>query len=218
MALAAGIVAGGSLIGGLGGALIQSNAAQSAAQTQAGAEMAALNAANTNLQPILAQGKALAGPAQAQLTGFLTNPAAALQNYPGYQFALGQTEKAAMNAGTVMGLGGNTLYGLSQNVAGITSQYENQYFQQLYNTLALGLNTQVGAAGTLTGAQTAALTGIGNAQAAGTLGSANALAGGLNTATGGLSSAGLIYALGSQTAGGLTATPVNPNLTASIVQ
>lgn len=197
MALAAGISAAGSL----GGAFLQSNAAQQAAQTQANAQMQALALANANLQPIIAQGKALTSLAMPGITGLVQGGGAAqqaLENFPGFQFALGQTEKAGMNAGTVMGLGGNTAYGIMQAALGLASGTEAQYFNQLNAILNSGLQTQVGAAGTLTGAQTSAITGAANAQAAGTLGSANALAGGL----GGLSNAGLILALGSRTGGG----------------
>lgn len=189
------MVAGAAILGAtsLLGAGIQANAAQSAASQQAAAQMAALNLANQNLQPIIAQGRALSAGVTPQLQSLLTpgQSAAALSSLPGYQWALGQAQQSAMNAGTTMGLGGNALFGLSQAVTGLNQQYENQYFNQLYNTLTAGLQTQTNAAGTLTGAGSAALTGIGNAQAAGTLGMANAFAGGL----GGVGNAALIGAL-----------------------
>ncbi|PWT75078.1 MAG: hypothetical protein C5B60_05855 [Chloroflexi bacterium] len=204
VAVAAGITAAGSL----GGALLTSTAAQSAAKTQADAERAALQMANANLQPIIAQGATLAGAAMPALTQIATPGGAAnvIGTLPGYQFAQQQAAKQGMNAASIMGMGGNAAYGITQTAAGIAQGYWGQYVQALQNMAQLGLQTQVGAAGTLTGAQTSALVGQANALASGTLGSANALAGGL----GGLTNAGLIYALGKNNPGllgGSTGTP-----------
>lgn len=189
MPLGAGIMAAGSL----GGALIQGSAAQSAAQTQANAQMAVAQMAQQNLGPLLARGTNLAQSVTPQLQALLTpgQSASALSQLPGYAWADQVAQTQAKNYGTQMGLGGNALYGLTNMVSGVNQQYENQYFNQLYSTLTAGLQTATNAAGTLTGAVGSALTGAGNAQAAGTLAAGQAAAGGLS----GLSTAGLIYAL-----------------------
>lgn len=204
MALAAGIVAAGSL----GGAFLTSQAAQSAAQTQANAEMQALALANQNLQPGLQRAYGFAGAVQPTLLGLLTPGTAAstLSQLPGYQWSLGQTEEAAQNFATKMGLGGNAAYQLAQDVSGMTA---NNFFFPYLNAEQNAWSAAMGAAGNfagaLTGAQTSALVGAANAQAAGTLGSANAIAGGI----GGISNAGLIAALsGGLGSGGLTANVV----------
>jgi len=60
------------------------------------------------------------------------------------------------------------------------------------NLINAGLTTQTNAASALAGGSQSALSSIGNAQAAGTLGQANALSSGI----GGLSNAALLYGLG----------------------
>lgn len=206
---AAGIIGGASLLGGL----LQSNAATQAAQMQQQTAMAEMQLAQQNLGPILGQGHALSASVMPQLQALLTpgQSAAALSSLPGYQWALGQTQKATANYGTTMGLGGNALYGMAQNVTGLNQGYENQYYQQLSNALGMGLQTETNAAGTLTGSQQAALGQYSQAGAAGILGSANAM----SNALGGVSTAAILGSLGS---GGLfgnnaLGTPVGPATT-----
>lgn len=180
------MVAGAAIMGGasLLGAGIQANAATQAAQDQQQTQMYALGLANQNLQPILGEGKQISGavmqPALAMSGAY--GPQAQMQeleNQPGYQFSVQQADKQVMNMGTTMGLSGNTLYGAAQAVSGINQQYANNYMQNLYNMLALGLGTQTQAAGTLTGAQTSAVTAIGNAQANAALTTGTAYSGAL---------------------------------------
>lgn len=136
-------------------------------------------------------------------TGYLTKeytPADFAQGIdPGYQFRLQQGQEAANRAANVGGgvLGGNALKGLEDYTQGLASQeYGNAFnrFQtqrtNIYNTLAgiAGLGQNAYNTSAQTGAQAAntvgnTIQGIGQAQASGTVGAANALTGGLqNTA------------------------------------
>jgi hypothetical protein len=112
----------------------------------------------------------------------------AFTSSPGYQFQLGQgldALKAASSAGTGATPGGNqmkALMGYGQGLAGTTF---NNYLNQLFGLSNTGLSAasdlgRIGA-GEVQGLQ-ALMTGQGNARAGGTMGAANATAGGLNNA------------------------------------
>ena len=132
------------------------------------------------------------------------NPSlASLEATPGYQFQLGQGEKAITSQATATGGvgGGNTLKALmdyGQGLAGTTYQnafsnwatqaglsqnQQNQSYNQLYNLLNLGESAAAG-----TGAQAISTgnslasnaIGAGNAQAAGVIGASNASSSGIN--------------------------------------
>jgi hypothetical protein len=149
--------------------------------------------------------------------------ASKLDQTPGYQFTLNQGIKALNNQSSAQGLGqsGAQQKGLAQYATGLADQtYNQQYNNALqsfmtnygissdqYNRLAglvgLGQNAAagVGNAGIQTGTNIGnLLTGAGNAQAAGQIGSANAISGGLQ----GLGNSGLLYSLLSGQGGGVS--------------
>ena len=191
----AGAVAGGTAAAGLGGALLSSSAAKSAANTQAqAANTASQNAMNqyyqtrADLLPYNQAGQSAVGA----LGGFLngSNPTGeltALENTPGYQFTLDQGLKSVQSSYASRGLGisGAALKGAANYATGLAQQ---TYQQNLLNPLeylgqlgeSAGAQTgQLGVQSTANANQ-AALGGA-SASAAGTVGAANALTGGLNT-------------------------------------
>jgi len=204
MPITAAISAGVGAAGAIGSSMISSNAADKASQQQAAQAQAALQQQNALfqqgvglVQPFIDYGKG-AGNTLSNLLTPGPNQTAALSQLPGFQFAQDWGQKAVQNIGTTQGLGGNTLAA----GAGFATGQAQQSFGSLANLL-LGLTGQgAGAASsafgnaTQTGANMAnTFTGLGNAQAAGTLGSANALAGGLTGAAGSASNALLLSKL-----------------------
>jgi|SRR6185369_3954413 len=146
-------------------------------------------------------------------TPFSFNPSD-LENTPGYQFTLQQALKAMNNQNSAQGLGlsGAQEKGLMQYATGLANQtYGDQYNRALQqftanyglasdqaNRLAalagLGQNAAagVGNAGIQTGSNIGNLmAGAANAQAAGQIGSANAI----NAGLGSLSNSGMLYAM-----------------------
>ena len=126
-------------------------------------------------------------------------------------------DEETINRRAALGLGGSggTLDALKRQ----TLQLGNQ-FQQLFNTTGLGANTAIGA-----GTQIANLqTGAGAAQAAGTVGAANARAGGFNNllniggaVVGGLGGIGGMFGGAGGAGAGLGAGGINTGLTGSIL-
>lgn len=192
---AIGIGAGVSAVGAVGGSLISSSASKSAANTQASAANTATAASlqeahNTaeTLAPYVSAGNNATNQLSVDLSG--ANPTGELtqlQNTPGYNFALQQGEEATQNSYAPRGLAGSGAAekGAAQYAEGLA---ENTYQQNLLNPLQFLANqgenaaAQTGALGTQNVANANATTvGAGNAQAAGTVGSANAIAGGLGT-------------------------------------
>lgn len=218
----------------------QAAAAQNAAQLQ----LNEFNQTQGNLQPYVAQGAGAAGalspligtqPGGNPLTSFLTKPFQPtmdqLAQTPGYQFTLGQGLQAAQNGFAAQGLGssGAAVKGGVQYAEGLAGTTYQQQFSndlanklQIYNMLAgqsqLGENAaaMVGSQG-LQATQGAGglLTSGAAAQAAGTIGAANALSGGLGALAGAGGNAATLLALnnqglfgnqgGGQAAGGPTA-------------
>jgi hypothetical protein len=209
-----------ALIGGgamLGGALIGSNAAENAADTQADAanrasdlQMQQFQQMQQNLAPYMQLGTSTIPMLQKMLGGdrlntpFSFNPTMQqLEQTPGYQFTLQQGNKALDNAMAAKGLSlsGAQLKGLDAYNTGLASQT----FQQQYQNALQNFNTNYGqaadqynrAAG-LVGLGQNAAAGVGNAglQTASNVGNnimggANALASGqigsANALSGGLS-------------------------------
>lgn len=183
------IGAGVSAAAGIGSALIGGSAAKSAASTQAGA---ANRAADLQLQQ-QQQVRGDLGPynqvgqaANMRLASFalgLGDPTAenaALENTPGYNFALTQGLKSTQNSAAARGLGtsGAALKGAAGFVTGLA---QNTYQANLLNPLQSLSQTgesaaaQTGTLGTTGAANAGAgLIGAGNASAAGTVGAANA--------------------------------------------
>jgi hypothetical protein len=212
-----GWVAAGVAVAGVAGSAIQANAAQSAAQTQANAAEQASQVqqqqyavTRNDLLPYNQQGQKATTELNAELPSLIApfQPTQAqLAATPGYQFTLQQGEQATQNSFAAQGLAdsGAALKGAAnyaEGLAGTTFQQQFQNYlgqhQQIYSMLnaqqTLGENAaaQTGQAGTAAAQSSgAALIGAGNAGAAGTVGSANAISGGLNS----LGSNALTYTL-----------------------
>jgi hypothetical protein len=209
----------GSLIqGGLGflGSQNQAKASAEASKMQTQLQAQALQAQmiqnqrnQENIQPFLNTGTGAANMLTQQLPSLTQafNPIQAqLEQTPGYQFTKSQGLKAVENSAAARGLGvsgaaqkgaANYATGLADNTlntqANIFWNNQNNAYNKLYGTAALGSNAAVGA-GTLgqsnVNSQTNLLTGMGNTQAAGILGQAAAQNQGLGAIGSGLSSIG----------------------------
>ena len=190
----------------IGGALIGANAAQDAANTQAQGQQASLalqkqmfDQQQANQKPYLQAGYSALSDIQ-NLMPTLNRPftAADLNSYlaPNYQFMLGQGQQATQMGTNAASPGSNVDRAnqiFTQNYAG--NAYQNAFNnyqlqnQNIYNRLASLAGIGQTSAGQQTQATTNAMGTMGNtlgnistAQAAGQIGSANALAGGLSNA------------------------------------
>ena len=191
------LAAGVSAAGSIGGGILGSNATQSAAKQEAAAQQASLNwikqvygQTSGNLQPFIGAGQ----NALTSLQGFYGlpggNASGATQgfnqftNTPFYQFPLQQATLATNRALAASGLGqsGGALRAISQLNTGYSSQGLGQYLAGLGGIASGGQTAaaQLGSIGVGTGAQISqANTNLGQSLAAGTIGSANALSGGI---------------------------------------
>lgn len=184
----------------MAGGLIGANASENAAKQQAQQQQNTLNwiqnvygQAGNNLQPFIGAGQS----ALSSLQGFYGLPggnaagaAAGFQNFqstPFYQFPLQQANLATNRSLAASGLtnSGGALRDLSQLNAGYASQGLGQYLSGL-GTLAGGGQSAVSqlagvGIGTIPGVGNA-YTGIGNAQAAGTVGAFNSASSGFSNA------------------------------------
>lgn len=207
-------IAGAGVVGSVASSVISGDAAQSAADTQAGAannateaQLQMFNTAQKNLQPFMSSGtnalnnlSGILGKGQYPGFSFQYNPA----NDPQYNFLLQQGSNAITSQASALGglNSGATLKALSdygQNTALQSYQTEfanslnsyntnrdtfNQFLDRLYNVSSLGENAAAGAgnAAIQTGQSIGSnMIGAGNARAAGTVGSANALSGGISS-------------------------------------
>ncbi len=203
------IIGGLSAAGALGGAAISSSASKSAAQQQVDQSNKALDYTKEAEAPYLGLGstsiaKLMEGFSNGtygpgSLPSFTAPTAAEAEATPGYQFTkdqgnLGITRGAAASGGAFTGgtlksldsfnTGlANSTYGDTFNRALSTYQTQlakqAQEYQQLITPITIGANA---ASGTSTNVANL-MTGIGNAQAAGTVGSANAWNNGISNAT-----------------------------------
>ncbi len=206
---AAVIGGGASILGGV----ISGNAANNAADTQASAANHATdmqwqmyNQNRNDLAPYRAAGTT----ALSQLTDLTAPGGTAMHQFnasdlnsnlaPNYQFQLGQGLGATQNLMNQGGglLSGNTLKGVNdyaQNYAGNAYQQafqnytanQTNIFNRLSNIAGLGQTAnQTGAslAGSMSQGISSTITGAGQATAAGQVGVANAISGGLNNAAG----------------------------------
>ena len=205
---AAGALMGGLVGSQLGGSILGANASQSAAQDQANAAQQATNTQQGmfsqvmgNLQPYMSAGGGALSQLQSQMPA-LTTPftAQALNSYlaPNYNFQLAQGEGQIQNAGAPGGMTGNTLAGLqsfAQNYAGNAYQnafnnYQTQQgniYQRLGSLAQLGQASATGAASgapTFAGGISQTIQGVGAANAAGQIGVANAINGGIGNLAG----------------------------------
>lgn len=211
--IAAAIIGGAGLVGGLGGAFLQSNAAKSASQAQVGLGYQALGqqkqmfgVAQNALQPFINTGSSVLDSLRGMVGAGGAGPSPdALANNPVLNFLSKYGTMATTNALSSRGLGasaGPVATAVGQYNTGLANTFWKDVVGALTNTASLG----AGAAGSLGGLATQTgglmgntLSGIGSSTAAGTLGSANALAGGL---TGGANSIATAYLLSKFLPGG----------------
>jgi hypothetical protein len=197
--------------GSIGGALINSNASQSAAAQQAAAQQQALaqqqslynqglSTATNALNPYVKAGQSVLPTLQGLITPG-ENQNTLLSQTPGFQFASQYGTMAATNA-----LAAKT--GPSAGpLAAAVSQYNNGLAQNTWQGTVNALQGYAGLGASAAGqfgqaapggaiqsgnAQAGTIGNIGNALASGTLGSANALSGGLTGSTNALSSAAIL--------------------------
>lgn len=203
----------GGLIGGNAASSAAGQQA-SAANDATAAQQAMFNTIQGNMQPYMAQGKTSLGQLGQYMNASETGGpggqpgllhqfgAQDLQNNmaPNYQFQLSQGLGANQNMAAAGGgaLGGNALEGM-QSFAQNTAQnaYQNAYnnynnnqnniYSRLGNLAQLGqasgTNSALGGSA-FAGGMANTIVGAGNANAAGTMGTANAISGGLNNAAG----------------------------------
>ena len=217
-----GAIVGGiaGAVGGVGSALIGSSASKNASAQQVAAQRAALSqqqqffdTAQGALSPYYTAGNKYGDVLSSLLTPG-PNQTAALSSIPGFQFQQDWGQKAVQNLGTTLGLGGNTLTAGAQYATGTAQQNFGNLINPLLQLYGIGANAAgalSGAAQGFSGQVSGTLSNIGNAQAAGTLGSANALSGGL---TGGLNSGSNAFLLsqlvGGNRANGVYGQPYSP--------
>jgi hypothetical protein len=209
----AGAIVAGSVITGTMGANAQKKAAQTQADAAARAQdqlLAVGEEASKGYTPYVDVGKTALADITANkdyLTRQFTNQDLNSYLSPGYDFRLGQGQRANMMASNVTGgaVSGNALRSLqdyTQNFA--SGEYANAFNQfqsqrtNIYNQLSdiakIGLTGQQGTANALlgTGTNIASITsGLGNAQAASQIGQANAYGGAVQ----GISNAASYYGM-----------------------
>lgn len=209
--------AGANLLGGTIGSKAATDAGKiqaAAANRAADIQTAEFNTVRDSLQPFISAGQGninnLATNIGALVARF--NPTIAdLESTPGYKFTLDQGLKATQNsyAGRGLASSGAAMKGAAnyaEGLAGTTYQQQFQNYlgqnQQIYSMLSgiagLGENAaagsgQIGAG--ITSNITNLLTGGAAAQAAGTVGSANAITGAATGLAGSASNTGLLMAL-----------------------
>ncbi len=185
---------------GIGGNLLTGIMGSNAAGTASGQEVGALQqglgtvqnmygTTQGNFQPYMAAGTNALGGLQSLLGLTPGGPGAAatLASMPGYQFTLGQGMSAINDGASAQGMvqSGNTLRALQQFGQGLAGTTYGNYVNQLGNMSNAGLSA-TGTLGALSGNASSTmaqlLSGIGAARAAGTVGSSNALAGGITGA------------------------------------
>jgi hypothetical protein len=210
----------GSAVAGLGGAYLTSQASKNASNQQVALGEQALGNQNALFEKGLNLVKPFVGYGQQAgdtLTKLLTpgpSQTDTLSQLPGFKFAQDWGQKAVQNIGTTTGLGGNVLKAGADYATGQAQQSFGSLASLLQGLTATGAGAAGSAFGnaTTTGTSMAnTATGIGSAQAAGTLGSANALAGGL-TGAGNLGFNALLFnkLLGGQNAN--PGSPTNPGI------
>lgn len=183
-----GTALGASIGGSLGGAFSSNEAADAQADRgQQGFDLQSrmFDTTQRNLSPYMAAGTS-ALPKLLSLAGIGSeSPNVAMMADPSYQWRLGQGQDAILNKRSALGgvLSGGTLKDLTNYSQGAASQEYGNIWQRLYGLTGMGENAAAGLGGFAQnfgnmGAGT--LSGIGDAEASGIMGSANRLTSGLN--------------------------------------
>lgn len=213
------IAAGISAVGSLGGAALGYFGSKGAADAQVSGQQAALSQQGKMFgvlqgaaQPLINAGSDIMSSAGGVLKGLLTpgpNQTSILSQLPGFKFAQDFGQKAVSNLGTTMGLGGNTLKagadyatGVAQQGFGSLAGLLQNFFNSGSGLAQSGVGALAGGATNFSGQASNTLSNIGNANASGILGGANALSGGLSGAAGGATNAILLSKLLQQGGGG----------------
>jgi len=170
--------AGIGAVGSLAAASMQAGAAKKAIKTQT--DM--YNQTRSDLSPFREAGASALGPLQQLATGSPAAVRSQLEQLPGYQFALYQGLKSTQNSYASRGLGssGAALKGAAAYSTGLADQTYGEQFNRLLSLGQMGANSaaQQGQIATQTGQNIAGTQiGLGNAQAGGIAGAANALGG-----------------------------------------
>jgi hypothetical protein len=195
MGIAAAITAAAVIGGGasLIGAGIQASAASKAAKQQEQGLQAGINeqqqmfnTTNSQLSPYFTAGAGDYGTLNKFLTGGPGQQQQTLAGLPGYQFELNQGLESTQNSYAARGLGasGAALKGAASYATGLANSNWSSFINPLIQASSVGENAAAGAGyqGTAAGQGIAqSLAGQGQAASAGTVGSANALAGGLGS-------------------------------------
>jgi hypothetical protein len=189
----------GSAVLGAGASLFGSSQQSKAAANATNAQVGMFNQGASQVAPFSQMGAQTGAQLQSALPGLTANfnpTMSDLENTPGYQFTLGQGEKATTNANSAMGLANSGVEGkgLANYAEGLASTTFQQQFQnylqqnsQKYNMLMgpTQLGAQAGAS--LLGNSTSVggnigsnIIGAGNAGAAGVLGAAGSTSNALN--------------------------------------
>jgi hypothetical protein len=208
------VAAGLAAAGGVLSAGIGANAAGNAASQQVGEENQALNYQKGVAAPYINAGNQSLTQLQNGFSNgtfgtpatFTAPTAAQAEAMPGYQFSLAQGDQGLLQGAAAAGgnISGGTLKALDSYNSGLASTTygntfnqalntyqanlagQNQAFSQLFGTAQLGANAATNSASQVGNT----LTNIGNSQAAGTIGTANAInsgiAGATNAATSGI--------------------------------
>lgn len=179
-------------VGSLGSAFLTSNAATTASQQQQQTAQQALaiqqqqfGTAQQALQPFINAGQGVLPTLQSLLTPG-PSQTSTLSQLPGFQFLSQWGNRAAQNALSAQGLGGSAGpvgVALSNYNQGLASTQWSNLISQLQQFAGMGQGGASALAGNAIasgGQQAQTLSQLGQAQAAGTLGSANALAGGIS--------------------------------------
>lgn len=230
MPISAAIVGGLGAVGGIGSAVIGSSAAKDAASIQAQAaeqaqqtQLQMFDKAQSAEQPYNTVGQGavntLAGLYGINGTGAGTGtPTAASLNAftqsPDYQFALQQGTQAMQRSAAAGGtlLSGGQLKAGQEFGQGLASQQYGNYYNRLLSLSQLGQSAATGisnAAINAGGQIGNSIQAGGQATASGIVGSANAISGGLTSATGGIAQAALLSKLGGGGGGSLSSYAAN---------
>src|SRR5208282_1825456 len=205
--IAAGISAGGGILSGIigGGAAEKAAKEEAAAINNAtNAELQMYNQTVAREQPWVTAGTNALASYQSLLGlgagGTGTPNTSTFTGSPGYQFQLGQGEQAIQNASSTSGgpISGNALKQLQTYGTGLANQDWYNYLNQVGGLSTTGANAaaNLGSIGTSVGNQVGANTILGGqAQAAGTVGAANALTSGIAGVGSTAANSALLYAL-----------------------
>jgi hypothetical protein len=161
------------------GATTAASAQKQAAADATNAELSMFNQAKTLAQPFVDFGTGVLSPLSKLITPG-PDQTSTLEQTPGYQFALTQGEKGITNQATMNGLSGNALRAGSTFASGLAGQTFQNQVGNLLSAAGIGQSAASGVGGqaVATGGQIGSnIIGAGNASAAASIASGNAIGG-----------------------------------------